>query len=287
MIHDPQPLPLIKFYEKRQPWIWRCHVDLSKPDPEILDFLKEYIARYDLVIVSSEKYRIKNLPVEQRVIHPAIDPLSPKNKGISKSVISKYLKKFGIKTDKPLITQVSRFDRWKDPLGVIDVFKTVRKEVDCRLVLCGNKAIDDPESQGIFNKVMLKAKNFVRNGEVILITTENHILVNSLQRSSAVIIQKSLREGFGLSVTEALWKGKPVVASNVGGIPIQIKDGRNGFLVGPHDTEKFAEKIIEILQEPELAKEMGENGKEMVKEKFLITRLISDHFDILNDACNL
>jgi len=155
------------------------------------------------------------------------------------------------------------------------------------LVLCGNKAIDDPESQGIFNKVMLKAKNFVRNGEVILITTENHILVNSLQRSSAVIIQKSLREGFGLSVTEALWKWKPVVASNVGGIPIQIKDGRNGFLVEPHDTEKFAEKIIEILQEPELAKEMGENGKEMVKEQFLITRLISDHFDILNDACNL
>lgn len=286
MIHDPQPLPLIKFYEKRQPWIWRCHVDLSKPNPEILDFLKEYIARYDLLILSSEKYRIKNLPVEQRVIHPAIDPLSPKNKGISKSVISKYLKKFGIKTDKPLITQVSRFDKWKDPLGVIDVFKTVRKEVDCRLVLCGSKAIDDPESQGIFNKVMLKAKNFVRNGEVILITTENHILVNSLQRSSAVVIQKSLREGFGLSVTEALWKGKPVVASNVGGIPIQIKDGRNGFLVGPHDTEKFAEKIIEILQEPELAKEMGENGKEMVKEKFLITRLISDHLDILNDAYN-
>jgi len=128
--------------------------------------------------------------------------------------------------------------------------------VDCRLVLCGNKAIDDPESQGIFNKVMLKAKDFVRNGE------------------------------FGLSVTEALWKGKPVVASNVGGIPIQIKDGRNGFLAEPHDAEKFAEKIIEILQEPELAKEMGENSKEMVKEQFLITRLISDHLDILNDACN-
>jgi len=128
-------------------------------------------------------------------------------------VISKYLKKFGIKTDKPLITQVARFDRWKDPLGVIDVFKTIRKEVDCRLVLCGNKAIDDPESQGIFNKVMLRAKDFVRNGDYI--NYENHILVNSLQRSSAVIIQKSLREGF-VSVTEALWKGKPVVASNAG-----------------------------------------------------------------------
>lgn len=286
MVHDPQPLPLIKFYEKRQPWIWRCHLDLSNPNPEILDFLKEYISRYDLLILSSEKYKIKNLPVEQRVIHPAIDPLSPKNKEISENVISKYLKKLGIKTDKPLITQVARFDKWKDPLGVIDVFKIVRKEVDCRLVLCGSQATDDPESQKVFNKVMSKAKKFVRNGEVILITTENHILVNSLQRSSAVIIQKSLREGFGLAVTEALWKGKPVVASNVGGIPIQIKDGRNGFLVEPHDTEKFAEKIIEILQEPELAKEMGESGKEMVKEKFLITRLISDHLDILNYVCN-
>jgi len=284
MIHDPQPLPLIKFYEKRQPWIWRCHLDLSNPNPEILDFLKEYIARYDFLILSSEKYRIKNLPVEQRVIHPAIDPLSPKNKEISKNVISKYLKRFGIKTDKPFITQVARFDRWKDPLGVIDVFKIVRKEVDCRLILCGSQAVDDPESQQIFSKVMSKAENFVRNGDIILITTENHILVNSLQRCSAVIIQKSLREEFGLAVTEALWKGKPVVASNVGGIPIQIKDGRNGFVVEPHDTEKFAEKIIKILQEPELAKEMGERGKEMVKEKFLITRLISDHLDILNDA---
>ncbi len=286
MVHDPQPLPLIKFYKKIQPWIWRCHLDLSNPDPEILDFLKEYISRYDLLILSSEKYKIKNLPVEQRIIYPAIDPLSPKNKEISDAVISKYLKKFGIKIDKPLITQVARFDKWKDPLGVIDIFKIVRKEVDCRLVLCGSQASDDPESQKVFNKVMSKAKKFVKNGEVILITIENHILVNCLQRSSAVIIQKSLREGFGLAVTEALWKGKPVVASNVGGIPIQVKDGRNGFLIEPHETEKFAEKIIKLLQDPELAKEMGEKGKEIVKENFLITRLISDHLDILNYVCN-
>jgi len=157
MVHDPQPLPLIKFYEKNQPWIWRCHSDLSTPNPEILDFLREYITRYDLLILSDKKYKIKNLPVEQRVIHPAIDPLSPKNKEISKNVILKYLKKFGIKTDKPLITQVARFDKWKDPLGVIDVFKIVKKEVDCRLVLCGSKAMDDPEAEEIFNKIMLKA----------------------------------------------------------------------------------------------------------------------------------
>ncbi len=286
VIHDPQPLSLIKFYKKRQPWIWRCHLDVSNPNPEILDFLKEYIARYDLLIVSDEKYKIKDIAVEQRVVRPAIDPLSPKNKEISKDVISKYLKKFGIKTDKPLITQVARFDKWKDPLGVIDIFKIVKKEVDCRLVLCGSKAADDPESEEIYNKVMSKAKKLVENGDVKLITTENHILVNSLQRSSAVIVQKSIREGFGLAVTEALWKGKPVVASNVGGIPIQIKDGINGFLVEPHDTEGFAEKIIEILQKPELAKEMGKNGKEIVRNKFLITKLISDHLDILNSVCN-
>jgi len=285
IIHDPQPLPLIKFYEKKQPWIWRCHVELSNPDPEVLDFLMEYISGYDLVILSSEKYRIKNLPVEQRVVYPAIDPLSPKNKEIPESVVLKYLKKFGIRTDKPLITQVARFDKWKDPLGVIDVFKIVKKEVDCRLVLCGSQATDDPESHRIFHKVMLKARDLIKNEDVILITTENHILVNSLQRSSAVIIQKSIREGFGLAVTEALWKGKPVVGSNVGGIPIQIKDGVNGFLVEPHDTEKFAEKIIKILQDPELAKKMGERGREMVREKFLITRLILDHLDILSDIC--
>ncbi len=283
IIHDPQPLPLIKFYEKKQPWIWRCHVDLSNPNLEILDFLKEYMIKYDLIILSNEKYKIKNLPVKQKIVYPAIDPLSPKNKEIPKNVISKYLKKYGIKTDKPLITQVARFDKWKDPLGLIDIFEIVRKDVDCRLVLCGSQATDDPESQRIFNKVMLKAKNLVRNGNIILITSENHILVNSLQRSSAVIVQKSIREGFGLAVTEALWKEKPVVASNVGGISTQIKDRINGFLIEPSDIEKFADKITEILQNPELAMKIGKNGKKIVKEKFLITRLILDHLDILRE----
>ncbi|MFQ6052421.1 MAG: glycosyltransferase, partial [Candidatus Hydrothermarchaeota archaeon] len=247
IIHDPQPLPLIKFYKKKQPWIWRCHIDLSNPNKELWEFLKNFILRYDTVVISSEKYKREDLPVEQRVIYPAIDPLSPKNIEISERVISKYLKKFNIPTDKPLITQISRFDKWKDPEGVLEVFKLVKKEVDCRLVLCGCMAADDPESLLVYEKVKRKAKRLIENKDVIFTISENNILVNALQRISAVIIQKSIKEGFGLSVTEALWKGKVVVASNVGGISLQIKDGENGFLVEPYDTEGFADRIIKIL----------------------------------------
>ncbi|MFX0163279.1 MAG: glycosyltransferase [Candidatus Hodarchaeota archaeon] len=283
IIHDPQPLPLIKFYKKRQPWIWRCHVDLSNPNEAVWHFLKNFILRYDTVIISSEKYKSKDLPLEQRVINPAIDPLSPKNMEISDKLILKNLKKFYIPSDKPIITQISRFDKWKDPEGVINVFKLVKEKVDCRLVLCGSMAPDDPEGFRIYEKTKQKAKRLMENGDVILITSENNILVNALQRSSQVIIQKSIREGFGLTVTEALWKGKPVVASNVGGLTLQIKDEENGFLLDPLDKKGFAERIIKILQDPDLAEEMGKKGKETVRKNFLITRLLSDYLDLLND----
>lgn len=283
IVHDPQPLPLIKFYKKQRPWIWRCHVDLSNPNEEVWEFLKTYILRYDMVIVSNEKYRRKDLTVEQRVIYPAIDPLLPKNIEISEGVISKYLDKFDISTDKPLITQISRFDKWKDPEGVIEAFKLVKEKIDCRLVLCGDMATDDPEGSEIYSRVWRKAGDLIRKGDVMLITAGHDILVNALQRSSAVIIQKSLREGFGLTVTEALWKGKPVVASNVGGIPLQIADGENGFLVEPYDTKGFADRIIKILRNPDLAEEMGKKSKEIVRNNFLITRLLLDYLDLLNE----
>lgn len=282
IIHDPQPLPLIKCYKKRQPWIWRCHVDLSKPNKALWDFLKKFILRYDMVIVSNEEYRQADLPVEQRVVYPAIDPLCPTNKEIPNGTISKYLKKFKVPNDRPLITQVSRFDKWKDPEGVIEVFKLVREKINCRLVLCGSTATDDPEGHQVYERIKRKASKLIKKGDIALITSDSCILVNALQRVSAVIIQKSLREGFALTVTEALWKGKPVVASNIGGIPLQIKDGENGFLVNPNDIEGFADRIIEILKSPNLAKEMGKKGKEMVRKKFLITRLLSDYLDILN-----
>ncbi len=282
IIHDPQPLPLITFYKKRQPWIWRCHIDLTAPNQEIWDYLKSFILRYDAVIVSMESYKRKDLPVEQIVIPPAIDPLTPKNMPIPKETINRFLKKFNIPRDKPLITQISRFDPWKDPIGVIEVFKKVKEEVDARLVLCGSMASDDPEGYKIYTEVIKKEKSLIDKGDIILLTTENNILVNVLQRISDVIIQKSTREGFGLTVTEALWKGTPVVASNVGGIKLQIKDGWNGFLLDPHDYDGFAKRIIQILKDKELAKELGKNGHEYVKNNFLITRLLLQHLDFLN-----
>ena len=282
IIHDPQPLPLINFYRKLQPWIWRCHIDLSHPNEEVWDFLKNFILRYDLVIVSDKNYKRKDLPVEQVIIPPAIGPLSSKNISLKNEVISKYLKKFKISTDKPIITQISRFDKWKAPEGVIDVFELVKQKIDCRLILCGNMATDDPEGLIIFDKVQKKAKEYIEKGDIILITSNNNIMVNVLQRISSVIIQKSIKEGFGLTVAEALWKGTPVVASNVGGIPSQIIDGQNGFLVEPTDNQGFADRIIEILSNPSLAKELGEKGKETVKNKFLITRLLIDYLNLFN-----
>ncbi len=283
IIHDPQPLPLIKFYKKRQPWIWRCHIDISNPNEQLWEFLKGFILRYDAVIISSEKYRREDLPVEQRVIHPAIDPLSPKNMEISLEIVHKYLRKFGIPTDKPLIVQISRFDKWKDPEGVIEIFKLVKEKVDCRLVLCGSMATDDPEGWTVYERVRRKARRLIERKEVLLITSENNILVNALQRSSAVVIQKSIKEGFGLTVTEALWKEKPVVASNVGGIPAQIENGVNGFLANPYDIEGFADRIVQILTNPSLAREVGKRGREVVRKKFLITRLLLDYLELLND----
>jgi trehalose synthase len=286
IIHDPQPLPLIEFHKKRQPWIWRCHVDLSDPDDEVWEFLTSFILRYDMVVLSSEDYKKSDLPVDQRIIWPAIDPLSLKNMEISEKDISKYLRKFGVITDKPLITQISRFDKWKDPTGVIEVFKLVKEKVDCRLVLCGNIATDDPEGQEIYERTKGKAKGLIERGDIILVTdpaSSNFMFVNALQRVSSVMVQKSIREGFGLTVTEALWKGTPVVASNVGGIPLQVIDGKTGFLLQPRDTQGFAERIIEILRNSDLACEMGKNAREHVRKNFLVTRLLADHLDLLTE----
>ena len=287
IVHDPQPLPLIKYYKKRQPWIWRCHIDLSHPDKEIWDFLRPIVQSYDLVLLSHDSYRRPDLPVEQRIVQPAIDPLSIKNMELPERLMAKYLKKLGPKgLDKPIISQISRYDIWKDPEGVIDVFRLVKEKVDCRLVLCGNTATDDPEGAEVFEAVKRKAADLVKTGDVMLFTAEGNIFtfVNVLQRSSSVVIQKSIREGFCLAVTEALWKGVPVVGSRVGGIPLQIVDGENGFLVDPNDIEAFADRIVTILKNPKLGKEMGKKGKEVVRERFLNTRLLGDYLDLLTDV---
>ncbi len=284
LIHDPQPLPLIQFYRKRQPWIWRCHIDLSSPNKEFWNYLKQYILKYDIVIFSSEKYKHADLPMECRFIKPSIDPLTHKNKPIPDSLIASTIEKYNIPTDKPILTQISRFDKWKDPIGVVKVFKRVKERIDCRLILCGNMATDDPEGLDIYEDIKKRARKEIEAGDIVLLTIENNILVNVLQRISAVIIQKSLREGFGLTVTEALWKKRPVIASDVGGIPLQIRNGENGFLCQPNDTDAFAERVIELLKDAKLAEELGRKGHETVREKFLVTRSLMDYLDLLNDV---
>lgn len=286
IIHDPQPLPLISFYKKRQPWIWRCHVDLSRPNAELWEYLKDFLMRYDAVVISNEAYRKKDLPVQQRVVYPAIDPLTPKNMTISDKDVEKYLRKYRIPTDKPLLTQVSRFDKFKDPEGVIRIFRKVKDNVDCRLVLCGSMATDDPEGFRIYSGIEKSARRLIEKGDIVLTTVENDILVNALQVTSAVVLQKSKKEGFGLTVTEALWKGKAVVASGVGGIPLQIEDGVNGFLLEPDDEDGFASRLVQLLEDPTIGEQLGARGRETVREKFLITRLVGDYLDLLSDVIN-
>jgi trehalose synthase len=286
IIHDPQPMSLIRSYRKRQPWIWRCHIDVSAPHEDLWDFLKGFMLKYDEVIFSSEKYFKQDLPVNQRLMLPAINPLSQKNADMSDELVLEYITHAGIPTDKPLMTQVSRLDPWKDPEGVVEVFKKVKEKVDCRLLFCYNAASDDPEGFRIYNKVYKQVADLVKAGDVLFVMGNNESLVNAIQRFSNVIIQKSTREGFCLCVTEALWKGTPVVASNVGGIPMQIQDGVNGYLLEPKDLDGFAERIIHLLKNPEDGKNIGAEGRKTVRDKFLITRLLSDYLYMLNAIMN-
>jgi trehalose synthase len=283
VVHDPQPLPLIKFYEKKQPWVWRCHVDLSCPNETLWKYLSQFIMDYDTVIVSNDTYRKTDLPIEQRVIYPAIDPLTSKNMWLSEAEILGQIQSAGIPTDKPVITQVSRMDRWKDPEGLLEVFQSIREIVDCRMLYCYSSSVDDPEGFEIFTKTYDKAQRIPQGGDVLFVEGTNQLLVNALQRFSNVIMQKSIKEGFCLCITEALWKERPVVATNVGGIPTQLREAENGFLVEASDTDRFASKVSELLQNPDLSQRMGQNGKEVVRNNFLITRFILDCLNLYND----
>jgi len=282
IVHDPQPLALINHFKKRQPWVWRCHIDITDPNPELWDYLRGYILRYDIMLVSHPDYIRPEVPVAQRVVNPAIDPLAAKNRDMEPEEIDRLLATQNIPRDKPLVTQISRFDPWKDPLGVLEAFKLVREEVDCRLVLCGSMAADDPEGFVVYQQVADATRELVESGDVILIAQDSpSAFINALQRASSVIVQKSLREGFGLTVAEAMWKGRPVVASRVGGIPLQITDGESGYLIEPRDIRALAERVVRLLKDPELAAEIGVHAREAIREHFLITRLVSDDLDVL------
>jgi trehalose synthase len=271
-IHDPQPAALVEGRNKVQKWIWRCHIDLSQPQKEVWSFLKKYILKYDATVFSAPAFSQK-LPLRQFLIPPSIDPVSEKNKPLPQEVIDKVLEKYQIPRDKPLITQISRFDRLKDPIGVIQAYKMVKKYNDCRLVLAGGTASDDPEGQIVYEEVKEAASG---DPDIhIILMPHNDLEVNALQRASTIIVQKSIREGFGLTVTEALWKAKPVVACAVGGIPLQIKHKYSGLLC--HSIEGAAFAIRQLLNNPEYAQTLGKNGREHVKNNFLLTRHLRDY----------
>ncbi len=275
IIHDPQPLPMISHYEKRGPWIWRCHLDLTEPNREVWEYLTQFIEKYDAMIVSLEEYK-QDISVPQEHFMPAINPFSIKNRRLSEEEIDDRLDYYDIPTDLPIVTQVSRFDRWKDPEGVIEAFKMAQEEIDATLVLLGSIATDDPEGQKVYQSLLDS-----REERIIILAKEDTALVNALQTRSVVILQKSIREGFGLTVTEAMWKGTPVIGGNVGGIRYQIEDGENGYLVS--SIEETTEKIVTLVEDPDLREEMGHKARESVRDDYLMIRLLEQYLDLLDN----
>jgi len=274
IIQDPQPLPMITHYRKKCPWIWRCHIDMTDPNQELWSYLTPFVEQHDAVIFSLEEYAQK-LATPQLFFMPAIDPYSIKNRRLSEDEIEERLNHYNIPTDLPLVVQISRFDRWKDPEGVIKAFQLARKEVDCTLVLLGNVATDDPEGEEVYRSLLNS-----REERIIILSRQDGALVNALQCRAAVVLQKSIREGFGLTVTEAMWKKTPVIGGNVGGIRYQIENGVNGFLVST--TEEAAERIVQLVRDQELQEHLGQNAQETVRQRFLLTRLLEQYLDLFN-----
>jgi trehalose synthase len=281
VIHDPQPLGLRRNAPDRAGrWIWRCHIDLSNPNETTVARIRPLIEEYDASVWHLREYVPDGLDGGVRIVPPAIDPLSPKNMALSPEDAAFVCEQFGIDPDRPLMCQVSRFDPWKDPIGVIDTYRLVTRELpDAQLALVGSMATDDPEGWEFFHQTYRYADG---DPDIKILNNLNNvgaIEVNAFQSQADVVIQKSIREGFGLTVTEALWKGRPTVASHVGGIPLQIADGEGGFLV--HSHEEAARRCIELLTDPELARRLGRAGKERVRANFLTPRLLRDWLQIL------
>jgi trehalose synthase len=275
VIHDPQPITLVEQRKHRSSsrWLWRCHIDVSKPHPQVWNFLQPFILKFDAAIYSAAAFA-QRMAMRQVLIAPSIDPLSDKNRDLPPEEIDAILKRLGVPRDRPIITQVSRFDYLKDPLGVIEAFRRVRKLIKCRLVLAGGPASDDPGGEEVLNRVR-EAADGSPEIHLLVLPPNSHVEINALQRASSVVVQKSLKEGFGLTVSEALWKARPVVASAVGGIPLQVKHRYSGLLV--HSVEGAAYAIRQLLSNPEYAKRLGENGREHVRYNFLLTRHLRDY----------
>ena len=285
VVHDPQPVGLRRWAgERGRHWIWRCHIDLSVPNPASIDEIEPVISEYEATVWHLDQYVTNGLRGDTRVriIPPAIDPLSPKNMAFSPDDAAFVCEQFGIDVDRRLICQVSRFDPWKDPIGVIDAYRQVTEQIpEVQLALVGSMATDDPEGWEFFNQTMAHAEG---DPDVHILNNLNNvgaIEVNAFQSQADVVIQKSTREGFGLTVSEALWKARPFIGGNVGGIPLQVDDGQSGYLVS--SPEECAERSLGILRDPDLGKRLGRAGKEHVREHFLTPRLLRDWLRIFKD----
>ncbi|MEM2364543.1 MAG: glycosyltransferase [Candidatus Bathyarchaeia archaeon] len=300
VVHDPQPAALIRSFPRRKgKWIWRCHIDLSSPNPRAWDFIKGFVSQYDAAVFHMDRFAKRDLLIRQFIVPPSIDPLSPKNKELGAGEVEEILKGHGIDPGRPLISQIGRFDRLKDPEGVlrayrllkepegvvefgrflrggglIDATKLSSERMDCQLALAGGLAADDPEGLKVYESLLRQAAGD-SDVHILMLPPRADLDINAIQRGSAVVLQKSLKEGFALTVSEALWKGRPVVGGNAGGIPMQIIDGVNGFLVS--SVEEAAARVRFLLKNPRRAEEMGRAGIEHVRRNFLITRHLRDH----------
>lgn len=289
VIHDPQPLGVISLLPNLHPSISRMHIDLSFPNQEVWEFITPFLKEYDKIILSSKEYIQPEIEDNSIIIPPAIDPLSEKNSKLDMEESLKIVRSYGISPEKPLISQVARFDSWKDPLGVLKAYKIAKKEIpNLQLVLMGLiLAKDDPEALEVFKEVKKVKGNdpdvFLFADPAKMKNVKTDIVVKAIQACSEVVIQKSLKEGFGLSVTEAMWKKKTVIGGKAEGIKIQIEDGQNGFLVST--PEETAKRIVQIIKEPKRAEEMGQKAHLTVKENFLMPRLLQDYLKLFKKLC--
>lgn len=278
LVHDPQPAGLIdRKSEVGRQWIWRCHIDVSAPDARVWEFLRPYVEQYDAAIFSMPDFA-QRLPIPQYMVAPSIDPLADKNKELNPACVAQVLEKYQLDPERPIVTQISRFDRLKDPLGVIAAYKMVKRRHDCQLVLAGGGASDDPEGEEVLREVEQQAAGD-RDIHILLLPPFSDLEINALVRGSTVVFQKSIKEGFGLTVSEALWKRKPVIGGAVGGIKLQVINGVTGFLV--HSPEGAAKRLAQLLGDRALRARLGENGYQHVKQNFLLTRHVKDYMLVM------
>ncbi|MGH2675694.1 MAG: glycosyltransferase [Actinomycetota bacterium] len=283
-VHDPQPLALLTYLEewgrRTGRWVWRCHIDLSQPMDQVWSFFQLHASRYDAAVFTIEDFVKPGLGPRVAIIPPSIDPLSPKNAHLDPEAVGEILTAYGIDADRPLVTQVSRFDPWKDPLGVIDAFRAAEEEIpDAQLILVGSMALDDPEA---WHFLELAQEHRADDPDIHILTNFQDVgpvVVNAFQRAADVVVQKSIREGFGLTVSEGMWKERPVIGGNVGGIRLQIEDGVTGYLVDSPD--ECARRLVELLPDAKRREEMGRAGRERVREDFLTLRELTDYLTLL------